>query len=258
MTVLAQVVDPNGRRVELTVERWDHVVNEHDGHPELDAHIADVMLAVSEPHEQRPGRREHGHLRRVDRARHPHEAVIPAVCGREGDGIVRDVRPKRFKVRGRVHVGADEHKPPGGEFRGELVEDRDGFIRDRAILAHEDQDKPSGLRIEGRSPEVEDVQLAPPGRIAGRPLVGGRGLPCAGGRQDPEERRGSGSKRPRDHKGKGNDKPGRPGQSGQAGQAGRNDKKTGGRPGKPSFGGANKSNKNKSGRSGKGKGGKRR
>jgi hypothetical protein len=58
LTVLAQVVDPNGRRVELTVERWDHIVDEHDGHPELDAHIADVRLAVSEPHEQRPGRRD--------------------------------------------------------------------------------------------------------------------------------------------------------------------------------------------------------
>jgi hypothetical protein len=37
MTVLAQVVDPDGRRVELTVERWNHIVDEHDGHPELDA-----------------------------------------------------------------------------------------------------------------------------------------------------------------------------------------------------------------------------
>jgi len=58
MTVLAQVVDPDGRRVELTVERWDHIVDDHDGHPELDAYRADVMRAVSEPHEQRPGRRE--------------------------------------------------------------------------------------------------------------------------------------------------------------------------------------------------------
>ncbi len=55
MTVLAAVVDPDGRRVELTVERWDHIVNDHDGHPELDAFRADVMRAVSDPHEQRPG-----------------------------------------------------------------------------------------------------------------------------------------------------------------------------------------------------------
>ncbi len=75
-----------------------------------------------------------------------------------------------------------------------------------------------------------------------------------------EERRGGGSKRPRDHKGKGNDNAGRPGQSGQSG---RNERKPGGgRPGKPTFGGKAKAGasggKNKSGRSGKGKGGKRR
>jgi hypothetical protein len=58
MTVLAQVVDPDGRPVELTVERWAHIVDDHAGHPELDAFRADVMLAVSEPHEQRPGRRK--------------------------------------------------------------------------------------------------------------------------------------------------------------------------------------------------------
>jgi hypothetical protein len=57
MTVLAQVVDPDGRRVELTVERWEHIVDDRDGHPELRAYIAGVMLAVSEPHEQRAGRR---------------------------------------------------------------------------------------------------------------------------------------------------------------------------------------------------------
>ena len=54
MTVLAQVVDPDGQRVELTVERWDHIVDDHAGHPELGAFRADVMLAVSDPHEQRP------------------------------------------------------------------------------------------------------------------------------------------------------------------------------------------------------------
>jgi ribonuclease R len=75
-----------------------------------------------------------------------------------------------------------------------------------------------------------------------------------------EERRGGGSKRPRDHRDKG--KPGRPG---QAGQAGRNDKKPGGPPGRPSFGGKSSSNKGggknkpgRNGRPGKGKGGKRR
>jgi hypothetical protein len=58
MTVLAHVVDPDGRRVELTVERWEHIVDDHVGHPELAAYRGDVMLAVSEPHEHRPGRRD--------------------------------------------------------------------------------------------------------------------------------------------------------------------------------------------------------
>ena len=58
MTVLAHVVDPDARRVELTAERWEHIVDNHAGHPELAAYRRDVMLAVSEPHEQRPGRRD--------------------------------------------------------------------------------------------------------------------------------------------------------------------------------------------------------
>lgn len=58
MTVLAKVTDPDGRRVELTTERWHHVVDAQAGHPELADHRDDVMLAVREPHEQRPGRRD--------------------------------------------------------------------------------------------------------------------------------------------------------------------------------------------------------
>lgn len=58
MTVLAKVTDPDGRRVELTAERWHHVVDAQAGHPELADHRDDVMLAVREPHEQRPGRRD--------------------------------------------------------------------------------------------------------------------------------------------------------------------------------------------------------
>jgi hypothetical protein len=58
VTVLAGVIDPDGRRVELTAERWNHIVEDHDGHPDLDAYRTDVMLAISKPHEQRPGRRD--------------------------------------------------------------------------------------------------------------------------------------------------------------------------------------------------------
>jgi len=35
VSVLAWTLDPDGRRVELTAERWAHILEETDGHPEL-------------------------------------------------------------------------------------------------------------------------------------------------------------------------------------------------------------------------------
>jgi hypothetical protein len=58
VTILAEVVDPDGRRVELTDERWQHILVDHDGHPELAGYQAEVMQAVQMPDEQRPGRAE--------------------------------------------------------------------------------------------------------------------------------------------------------------------------------------------------------
>lgn len=57
MTVLAEVVDPDGRRVELTDERWHHILVKPDGHPELAGYQAEVMRAVQVPDDRRPGRR---------------------------------------------------------------------------------------------------------------------------------------------------------------------------------------------------------
>lgn len=53
MTVLATVVDPRGRRVELTSERWNHIL---DRHPEIAEHRADVLRAIDQPSAQLPGR----------------------------------------------------------------------------------------------------------------------------------------------------------------------------------------------------------
>lgn len=51
MTVLGDVVDPDGRRVELTTERWQHITRP-DGHSEL-AHLqAEVLRAVEAPDER--------------------------------------------------------------------------------------------------------------------------------------------------------------------------------------------------------------
>lgn len=52
MTILGEVVDPDGRRVELTVERWRHIIHQ-DGHPELTAFQAAVLCAVQDPDERR-------------------------------------------------------------------------------------------------------------------------------------------------------------------------------------------------------------
>jgi len=56
VTILAEVVDIDGRRVELTDERWQHILVESDGHPELAGYQAEVMRAVQAPDERRPGR----------------------------------------------------------------------------------------------------------------------------------------------------------------------------------------------------------
>jgi hypothetical protein len=57
VTVLAEVVDPDGRRVELTDERWQHILVDPNGHPELAGYQSEVMRAVQAPDERRPGRR---------------------------------------------------------------------------------------------------------------------------------------------------------------------------------------------------------
>ena len=54
MTVLASVTDPDGRFIELTAERWAHVV---DIHPEVE-HLQDAVLrAVATPDHRRAGPR---------------------------------------------------------------------------------------------------------------------------------------------------------------------------------------------------------
>lgn len=45
--------DPRGREIVLTAERWQHIVT---GHPELAAHVEQVLRAVRAPTEALPGR----------------------------------------------------------------------------------------------------------------------------------------------------------------------------------------------------------
>jgi len=57
VTVLAEVVDPDGRHVELTAERWQHITRT-EGHPELAADRAAVLRTVKAPDRRLPGRRQ--------------------------------------------------------------------------------------------------------------------------------------------------------------------------------------------------------
>ena len=54
MTLPATVTDPDGRRVELTEERWAHIV-EPERHPEMADHLADVLRTIEKPDNQFPG-----------------------------------------------------------------------------------------------------------------------------------------------------------------------------------------------------------
>lgn len=45
--------DPRGREVVLTGERWKHII---DGHPELKAHLEDVVRAIEAPTDTTAGR----------------------------------------------------------------------------------------------------------------------------------------------------------------------------------------------------------
>jgi hypothetical protein len=55
LTVIATVTDPDGRRVELTDERWAHIVDP-DNHPELTDLKAEVLRAVASPDGRAAGR----------------------------------------------------------------------------------------------------------------------------------------------------------------------------------------------------------
>jgi hypothetical protein len=54
-SVLAWVLDPDGRRVELTFERWGHIVATH---PEVARHREKVLAAIRAPDRRLQGRRQ--------------------------------------------------------------------------------------------------------------------------------------------------------------------------------------------------------
>jgi hypothetical protein len=58
LTVLGSAADPDGRLVELTAERWEHILRRPGGggHPELEPFQDEVIAAVGAPDLRRPGR----------------------------------------------------------------------------------------------------------------------------------------------------------------------------------------------------------
>jgi hypothetical protein len=51
VTVLAEVRDPDGHRVELTIERWAHILDEHR---EMAAHRDALLATVAAPEHRSP------------------------------------------------------------------------------------------------------------------------------------------------------------------------------------------------------------
>lgn len=51
--MLARVLDPDGRTVLLTEERWEHVKRRH---PEVSPHLGDLLRALREPDKRGLGR----------------------------------------------------------------------------------------------------------------------------------------------------------------------------------------------------------
>jgi hypothetical protein len=58
VTVLESTVDPAGRVVELTVERWEHILDPLDGHPELRSFRDQLLKTVRMPDMRLSGREE--------------------------------------------------------------------------------------------------------------------------------------------------------------------------------------------------------
>ena len=52
---MRRMVVPDGRRVVLTIARWEHIVDAHEG---MEAHLEAIVAAVAAPTVHRPGREE--------------------------------------------------------------------------------------------------------------------------------------------------------------------------------------------------------
>jgi hypothetical protein len=91
VTVRGVSEDPDGRRVELTEERWRHIVGQH---PEIESLEEDVLRAVETPDRRLPGRLANEAWFYV-RIEHPSRWLKVAVAYAEGRGYVVTAHPRR-------------------------------------------------------------------------------------------------------------------------------------------------------------------
>jgi hypothetical protein len=91
VTVRGVTADPEGRRVELTEERWRHIVGRH---PEIGSFDEDVLRAVATPDRWLPGPlpNEAWFYIRVER---PSRWLKVAVAYAEGRGYVVTAHARR-------------------------------------------------------------------------------------------------------------------------------------------------------------------
>lgn len=81
----ATVIDPNGRTVHLTEERWGHIVA---GHPELESHLVDMLAAVRDPRHRLRGRREDEEWFYLDKIGPSRWLKVVVRYGESGDGWI--------------------------------------------------------------------------------------------------------------------------------------------------------------------------
>ena len=86
-----ETVDPDGRRVVLSFDRWRHIVEEHG---ELEPYRRSLLAAISAPDRRIPGRwtdEEWFYLRTA----HPSRWIKVAVHFEDGEGRIVTAFPRR-------------------------------------------------------------------------------------------------------------------------------------------------------------------
>jgi hypothetical protein len=88
--MLAGVLDPDGRRVILTEERWAHIKLRH---PEVSRHLGELLRALREPDERSLGREQSEELFHIEWSG-PGRRLRVVVHYEDGEGYVITAFPE--------------------------------------------------------------------------------------------------------------------------------------------------------------------